>query len=72
MKTKAKQWQGPKSRCTCGHSGDGPDSEHRTTDPTHCVQFEGKGACTVAGCKCKQFTWISWLPEFERHLDRHK
>ena len=44
---------GPKSLCGCGHTGDGPHSEHA-------ARFaEGHGPCKR--CACKQFTWESWI-----------
>jgi len=53
----AHSWEGPKSYCYCTHSGDGNMSEHEG-------QY-GHGSCTVSGCKCNQFTWKSYTPEFE-------
>lgn len=48
---------GPKSVCMCGHTGDGPNSEHY--DPVMPKGFEGEnqghGHCTVDGCKCGTF-----------------
>ena len=41
----------PKSMCTCGHTGDGPDSAHRD------LYQAGHGACTADDCDCKRFTW---------------
>lgn len=45
-----------KSVCTCGHIGDGPDSQH--ADSTIAA---GHGGCTVDGCDCEQFTWAKFL-----------
>ena len=47
---------GPKSVCTCGHSGDGMKSDHQDRFGA------GHGACKV--CKCAQFTWKGWTDEF--------
>jgi len=46
---------GPTSRCTCGHTGDGPRSQH---DDRYA---KGHGACLVDGCLCMQFSWASHL-----------
>ena len=57
----------PKSICTCGHTGDGPNSEHGAK-----VLPNGHGACLVEGCDCRQFTWAGFTPEFQEELDRDK
>lgn len=48
---------GPMSVCTCGHTGDGRNSQHYDTVAL------GHGACKI--CTCKKFTWSRWigLPE---------
>lgn len=51
---------GPKSWCRCGHTGDGPHSQHAVR------LAEGHGACQVRGCYCKQFTWDGWLQSQKR------
>ena len=43
----------PRSRCTCGHVGDGPNSQH--------LGLMGHGACSVKGCDCQKFTWSEFL-----------
>ena len=53
----------PKSYCQCGHSGDGPGSNH--TD-THLVK--GHGECMVPGCGCKKFTWVDFYPHYKTLL----
>lgn len=47
---------GPKSKCECGHTGDGPESQHLGIAPR-----AGHGACTVDGCGCERFRWAGWL-----------
>lgn len=47
--------KGPKSWCECGHTGDGPGSQHEQR------WSEGHGPCKVEGCPCRQFTWASWI-----------
>lgn len=47
---------GPTGMCSCGHTGDGPHSEHADR------YAEGHGACTVAGCGYRQFSWVGRLP----------
>ena len=57
----------PKSLCYCGHTGDGPGSDH--------MGLNGHGRCVAAAsdsygnpCRCNQFTWKEWLPEFVEYL----
>lgn len=59
-------WAGPRSICTCGHLGDGRDSDHAPHFPG---SMDGHGPCRVKGCKCKHFTWQSWSAEFSNALD---
>jgi hypothetical protein len=56
----------PKSMCKCGHSGDGPESQH---DPRYA---EGHGPCHVEGCDCEQFTWAGWTIYGQRLVDEAK
>lgn len=49
----------PKSLCTCGHSGDGPDSQHAGVNVGG-ASAEGHGACKIAGCSCVKFTWFAF------------
>ena len=52
----AMTWNRPRSVCACGHSGDGPLSEHLES---------GHGACKVQGCDCQKFTWARFMSDFE-------
>jgi hypothetical protein len=61
VKRRIRAYMGPKSKCTCGHMGDGTHSSH--------CGIMGHGACTIYGCPCKQFTWDSWTSDFERYLE---
>lgn len=45
-----------RSICECGHSGDGPDSQH--------AGFIGHGPCFHEGCDCVRFTWKHFTSEF--------
>lgn len=54
--------RGGKSICSCGHLGDGAESEHEDT------YQDGHGACMVEGCRCRQFTWVRWRPEAEEFI----
>jgi len=54
-------WKG-KSKCTCGHLGDGAPSDHLDH-----LQA-GHGPCTVQGCECQQFSWAAWTEDFEAFL----
>ncbi len=42
-----------RSRCTCGHTGDGPHSQHFDTPFA-----KGHGECRL--CDCQKFTWKNW------------
>jgi hypothetical protein len=53
----------PKSKCRCGHTGDGANSCH-----ANAVQY-GHGRCLHPGCDCGQFTWGGWTKEFEQFVD---
>jgi len=59
--------RGPKSICQCGHSGDGPDSDH-ATDKGMMNLAPGHSRCTVPGCDCQRFTWAGFSPEYEKQL----
>lgn len=55
-------WDKPKSICTCKHSGDGLQSSHLNT------KYEsGHGACK--DCRCPQFTWAGFLPEYIQFMN---
>jgi len=58
----SRNFKGPKSRCTCGHTGDGAHSEHAAT------VADGHGRCLVPGCACAKFSWYAYLPQFEAAL----
>lgn len=71
MKTKSERMQeftheyakkAPKSFCSCGHTGDGANSEHKDT-----VQA-GHGACAASDCDCKKFSWAKYTDMFQRAL----
>jgi len=66
-KNKGKKFEGPKSICTCGHTGDGKGSQHGNEN----FNF-GSGKCLVNGCTCERFTWIRWTKKFENFLERSK
>lgn len=57
---------GPKSICTCGHTGDGAKAQH--------TGFGGHGACFATPldgrneCKCGQFSWKGWTEEYKRWM----
>ena len=57
-------WAGPKSLCTCGHLGDGKDSDHGG--------ILGHGRCNVPGCSCAKFTWARFTNVFQEAIDRGK
>ena len=66
-KSKGKKFVGPKSLCTCGHTGDGEGSDHGNEYGNF-----GSGACKVTGCTCARFTWKGWLKKFERFMESQK
>jgi hypothetical protein len=47
-----------RSLCDCGHTGDGPNSQHEDL-----IQ-QGHGPCRQ--CDCQRFRWVKFLPEFEQ------
>jgi hypothetical protein len=51
-------WTLAKSRCACGHTGDGEHSQHAGAN--------GHGHCER--CECSSFTWAGFLPTFEAWL----
>lgn len=52
----------PAGVCHCGHTGDGPGSEH-TAGPI----APGHGACTK--CSCTRFTWAGWTQYGQSYAD---
>ena len=56
----------PKSKCRCGHTGDGANSCHANN-----IEY-GHGRCLHPDCDCGQFTWAGWTPEFKALLDKEK
>lgn len=53
----------PKSKCRCGHTGDGGNSQHGND-----LFSLGHGRCHHPGCVCKRFTWSNWLPAAKKEL----
>jgi hypothetical protein len=51
----------PASVCKCGHTGDGPNSQHNNTTEA------GHGMCLVDGCECMGFTWDHFT---EKHASK--
>ena len=45
-----------KSRCYCGHTGEGRNSQHGD------FYADGQGDCRVNGCACARFKWKEWMP----------
>jgi len=68
MYSTVKEYKGPKSICACGHTGNGPDSDHGNPKGEWGELAPGHGCCSVPGCTCTQFTWVGWTPEFEAFL----
>lgn len=76
------EFPGPKSVCICGHTGDGPNSEHGRSygDATDILTVEslakmtdGTGACEHQSCRpCDRFRWAKFTPEFQEALDKLK
>jgi len=50
-----------KSRCICGHLGDGPKSEHHG--------LTGHKRCKHSWCDCEQFTWAHFTPAVEAVIE---
>ncbi len=55
-----KVFVGPKSICTCGHNGDGVNSQH--------AGYVGHGQCMVSKCHCTKFAWEKFQPAFKHML----
>lgn len=58
----------PKSRCKCGHTGDGGNSQHGG--------LLGHGSCngptakTGVPCPCTKFSWHVWLTNYTRYMSQ--
>ena len=69
-------WHGPMSICTCGHLGDVPlktDADGHVLPPTEFsphTGINGHGQCCYRGCRCTQFTFAKWVPEFAKIVKR--
>jgi hypothetical protein len=61
---KLKPFVGPKSLCTCGHTGDGENSEHQTLYEV----APGKGKCTINNCFCDRFTWARFTKKYQNYI----
>ena len=46
---------GARAICECGHTGDGPQSQHTASE----AGTPGHGRCTH--CDCQKFRWAKWL-----------
>lgn len=57
---KSMAYEQPKSVCTCGHLGDGKQSEH--------AGLFGHGSCSHPGCACTKFTWARHTDAFTKHM----
>lgn len=63
------QWTGPKSRCECGHLGDGPNGQHMNSLESGAP---GHGPCVVEECECMKFTWADFLPSYRRYMKAYR
>ena len=61
-----KEYTGPRSLCSCGHLGDGPNSDHGASD----LGTPGHGKCNK--CDCKIFSWNKFTNEYQKHLNENK
>jgi hypothetical protein len=63
---KAARWyseHAPKSICTCGHTGDGANSDHAG------LIARGHGRCLApGGCGCEKFSWAGLTEEFKQYM----
>jgi len=57
-------WKGGKSFCECGHTGDGDNSQH--------AGLLGHGPCKHPNCNCVKFTWVTFVPEYEKQIAKLK
>jgi|PlaIllAssembly_1097288.scaffolds.fasta_scaffold14217_4 hypothetical protein len=53
----------PRSFCVCGHTGDGPNSEHEDTNLE-----SGHGPCKE--CMCERFTWERFAVWYDILMER--
>jgi hypothetical protein len=60
--TKEHPWPGPRSFCECGHTGDGPNSQH--ADSVHGAR--GHGKCLYRDCPCGKFTWDRFIRPYAK------
>lgn len=62
------KFQGARSLCTCGHTGDlGVGDLALLSDHEGVI---GHGSCTVEGCSCAKFMWAGYVPALEAALER--
>lgn len=62
----SREYMAPKSVCTCSHTGDGVNSDHKDT------MQPGHGACKEATCSCMRFTWARHTDVFAQALKNAK
>ena len=60
----------PVQRCSCGHSGDAPQSGHQNVAVSGLTNF-GQGPCKAVGCPCTWFTWTCRIDERVLEAPRH-
>jgi hypothetical protein len=73
-KFKPKEFIGPKSICTCGHTGDGDESEHYDLvfDESGSKLQLGRGICNIVGCDCEAFIFSRYTKKYEHFLESNK
>ena len=58
------EYDKPRSICRCGHTGDGPGSQHGKI----LEKDDGGGKCNVKGCDCDRFTWKNFTKDFAKYI----
>lgn len=60
----------PKSDCTCGHTGDGANSQHEGVGIAG--DGVGHGSCKVSVCNCRKFVWFKFTDAFKKAMGIQK
>lgn len=60
---------GPRGICVCGHTGNGPNSDHADDNLRTSDTVQGTGVCHAPDCQCSRFQMARRTPEWQRYLD---
>lgn len=62
-------FNGPRGICQCGHTGNGPNGDHRDSTLHTGDTTLGTGVCNAPSCMCSRFVTAARTPEFQAFLD---